>query len=100
MPKLIRLYIWQVCLGFLLSGVFVGLLLWLDVAGLGGLIARSSVGGIAVLMLWVFNGIVFAGVQFAIRIMWMQEEEPPQGGTRQAIGPAVPVKAEASARKS
>ena len=69
MPRLIRLYITHICVGFLLSAGFVGLLLALDVAGLRGLIFGSSVGWIAVLMLWIFNGIVFAGVQFSIRIM-------------------------------
>ena len=34
MPKLVRLYIHHVLIGFALSAVFVGVLMWLDVVGL------------------------------------------------------------------
>jgi len=100
MPRLIRLYIVQVCIGFLLSACFVGLLLALDVAGLRGLIFGSSVGLIALVMLWVFNGIVFAGVQFSIRIMLLADDSKPGGGKRQRITtPAVdPVPVRVQAR--
>lgn len=85
MPELVRLYIRQVAIGFGLSAVFVALLLWLDIGGLGRLILASDVGYVAVAMLVVFNGIVFAGVQFAISVMRMQEPEtPPDSGTREA----------------
>jgi hypothetical protein len=33
-------------------------------------------------MLFMFNGLVFAGVQFAITIMHMAEDETPRGGGR------------------
>ena len=87
MPRLIRLYITQICIGFLLSAGFVGLLLALDVAGLRGLILGSSVGWIAVLMLWIFNGIVFAGVQFSIRIMMLAGKNNTSGGKRKPVAP-------------
>ncbi len=87
MPRLIRLYILNVFVGFLLSAGFVGLLLALDVAGLRGLILGSSAGWIALLMLWVFNGIVFAGVQFSIRIMMLADRNGPSGGKRQGVAP-------------
>lgn len=87
MPRLIRLYIINVLVGFLLSAAFVGLLLWFDVAGLRGLIFGSSAGFIALVMLWVFNGIVFAGVQFSIRIMMMADRGKPSGGKRQRSAP-------------
>lgn len=82
MPKLIRLYIANVLWGFALAAVFVGLLLWLDVAGLRGLILGSGAGWLGGLMLWAFNGIVFAGVQFGVAVMRMAErddDEPPRG---------------------
>ncbi|UZD91488.1 hypothetical protein [Cognatishimia activa] len=85
MPRLIRQYITHVCVGFVLSAVFVSLLIWLDVAGLGGLILGSAEGWIAVLMLWIFNGIVFAGVQFSIRIMMLADKDKPSGGKRQGV---------------
>ncbi len=83
MPKLIRLYILQVLAGFGLSAIFVGLLLWANVANLWHLVSTSPVGWIAVAMLFFANGIVFAGVQFAISVMRMGEDDTPAGGKRQ-----------------
>ena len=75
MPDLVRLYITHAIIGFALSAVMVAGILWFDVAGLGRLVAASDVGGLAVLMLWLFNGMVFAGVQFAVAIMGMAEDD-------------------------
>ena len=80
MPKLIRLYITQVAWGFVISAVFVGVLLAFNVANLRHLITGSEIGLIALLMIWFMNGIVFAGVQFAYKIMNMAEK--PQGPRR------------------
>ncbi|WP_171121004.1 MULTISPECIES: hypothetical protein [unclassified Ruegeria] len=79
MPKLIRLYITQVAWGFAISAVFVGVLLAFNVANLRSLITGSDIGLIALLMIWFMNGIVFAGVQFAYKIMSMAEKP---GGPR------------------
>ncbi len=79
MPKLVRLYIRQVLIGYLLSAVFVSLLLWLNVANLWHLVTHASGGWIAVLMLFIFNGIVFASVQFGISIMRMAEDDSDSG---------------------
>ncbi|WP_170558059.1 hypothetical protein [Ruegeria atlantica] len=82
MPKLVRLYITQVAWGFVISAVFVGVLLALNVANLRGLIFGSEIGLIALAMIWFMNGIVFAGVQFAYAIMSMAEKpKGPRGGT-------------------
>jgi multisubunit Na+/H+ antiporter MnhE subunit len=82
MPKLIRLYITQVIWGFVISAVFVGVLLAVNVANLRGLIWGSDVGLIALVMIWFMNGIVFAGVQFAYKIMSMAEKPGgPRRGT-------------------
>ncbi|WP_170464318.1 hypothetical protein [Ruegeria arenilitoris] len=87
MPKLIRLYITQVAWGFVISAVFVGVLLGLNVANLRGLILGSEIGLIALVMIWFMNGIVFAGVQFAYAIMSMAEKpKGPRGGTPIAHG--------------
>ncbi len=86
MPKLVRLYIIEIIIGFVLSGVFVAVLLWQNVANLGHLVSSSDMGWIAVGMLFIANGAVFAGVQFAITIMRMAEpEEPPAGGRRERV---------------
>lgn len=92
MPKLIRLYISQVLVGFAIAAGFVGLLLWADVAGLWSLVSRSDIGVTAVLCLWLLNGIVFAGVQFAWKIMAMAETgDRLRGGGRPAVADPVPA---------
>ncbi len=92
-PDLIRLYIKSCLIGFGLSAVFVALLLGFDVMGLGGLILRSDVGMLAVFLMWMFNGIVFAGVQFGIAIMGMaDDDDDDEGGHRGAVYLAEPVR--------
>lgn len=87
MPKLIRLYITQVAIGFGIAGAFVAMLLWFDVANLWHLVTHSDKGLLAVVILWVLNGIVFAGVQFAIAVMRMKDDDDdePRGGHRQRV---------------
>lgn len=75
MPKLIRLYITNVAIGFGLAAVFVGMLLWFNIANLWHLVSHSDKGWLAVLILWFANGIVFAGVQFAIAVMRMKDDD-------------------------
>ena len=75
MPKLIKMYIVNVAIGFAISAVFVAGLIYFNVANLGHLVRSSDVGWLAVLLLFMSNGIVFAGVQFAIRIMGMAERQ-------------------------
>jgi len=86
MPKLVRLYIRHVLIGFCISAVFVSALLYLNVANLWHLVSTSDLGWIAVLMLFVFNGIVFSSVQFSMVIMRMSEDDTPSGGRRKFVG--------------
>lgn len=87
MPKLVRLYIICVLTGFGISALFLGFLLWQDVMGLRGLIFGSDQGMVAALMLFVFNGALFAGVQFAITVMAMAEDDHgPRGGRKTPVG--------------
>jgi len=102
MPKLVRLYIKNVAIGFAIAGVFVGMLLWFDIANLWHLISTSDKGWIALLVLWISNGVIFAGVQFGIAVMRMKDDDDdddPHGGLRQPVmrrEPAtVPVRADA-----
>jgi hypothetical protein len=87
MPRLIKLYITQVAIGFGIAAVFVALLLWFDIANLWHLVSHSSDGPLAVLILWFANGIVFAGVQFAISVMRMKDDDDDDhhGGLRQHV---------------
>lgn len=101
MPKLIRLYIVNVAIGFALSAIFLAAMIVMDVAGLGRLILGSDMGLLAALMIFVFQGVVFAGVQFAIAVMRMAEEDtsPPRGGLRQHLTPAPVRVAQGSAHR-
>ncbi len=103
MPKLIRLYITQVAIGFALSAVLVALLMWFNVANLWHLVSTSDVGLLAVFLLWLFNGIVFAGVQFGIAVMNMAEDDDdePRGGMKIGLmrDPAL-VRVEQQSRKT
>lgn len=86
MPELVRLYIRNVLAGAVLSAVFVAMLMVFDVAHLRRLILGSDIGYIALALLFVFNTVVFSGVQFGIAVMRMAEAEtPPGGGKRDAI---------------
>jgi hypothetical protein len=87
-PDLMRLYLRHCAVGFALSAVFVGLILWYDVAGLWGLIVRSDVGVLAVFLLWFFHGTVFGSVQFAIVVMAQAERDD---GSEPPRGPMIPV---------
>lgn len=71
MPALVRLYIRHSLIGFAIAIAFVAMLLGADVAGLRGLILGSPVGWLALVMLVLFNGFLFAGVQFGIAVMRM-----------------------------
>ena len=90
MPMMIRVYIRSVLIGVALACCFVAALMALDVAHLRHLILNSSVGWLAVIMLIVFNTIVFAGVQFAIAVMG-QVESPPSSGRRSSVGRPRPM---------
>ncbi|MFO6462752.1 hypothetical protein ACK8OR_00035 [Jannaschia sp. KMU-145] len=67
MPRIIRLYLKAIAVGFGVAALFTALLLWWDVGGLGRLIAGSDRGALATFLLWFFNGIVFTGVQ----VVWI-----------------------------
>jgi hypothetical protein len=100
MPKLVRLYIQSVALGFGLAVAFTAGLMWLDVAGLGHLVWTSDIGWVAALMLVVFNGIVFSAVQFAVRVMGMAEpDDHPRGGHGAREPVLVPVRVSVAQRK-
>ncbi|WP_415392687.1 hypothetical protein [Paracoccus sp. SJTW-4] len=92
LPELVRLYLRNIALGFLLALVFTGLLLALDVAHLRHLTLEITGGWLAIVMLVAFNTIVFAGVQFAIAVMRMAEPgDPPHRGNRAPVTGHEPV---------
>ena len=98
MPKLIRLYIINCAIGFGIAAAFVAGLLARDVAHLRHLVFGSPMGWLAGLMLVLSNGVVFAGVQFAIAVMRMAEpEDGPRTGTKAPMMRHQPVRITATA---
>jgi hypothetical protein len=94
MPRLVRLYLASVATGFAAALVFVALLLACDIGGLSGLVLGSPAGWIGGVMLVVFNGIVFAGVQFGIAVMALGgREDHRRGPPRDPVPVPIPVAA-------
>jgi hypothetical protein len=86
MPKLIRLYIVNVAIGFVIALAFVSAIVFFDVANLRHLVMETEMGWLAFIMMVVFNGIVFAGVQFAYAVMSLAEkDDTPKGGKKQGV---------------
>ncbi len=100
MPKLIRLYIVNVLIGFGLALAFVVGLVWLDVANLRHLILETDSGPLAFLLLVLSNGVVFAGVQFGIAVMRLAEDDRgPKGGRGVPLATRIPIRVEATAAR-
>ena len=79
MPKLIRLYIDSVLVGFALAVGFVLLLVLLDIAQIGRLVLTGRDGLLAAGMMTVFFGGLFASVQFALRVVTLEQRDPGKG---------------------
>lgn len=81
MPPLIRLYIIQTAIGFLISLVFTACVVFFDIARVGYLVSNVDGGWLAAFLFFVLNGIVFAGVQFGITVMFManRDDDGAQG---------------------
>ena len=96
MPKLIRFYILNCIIGFTVAAVFTAMIMWYNVDNLWQLISGSDIGIMAIIVFWVLNGIVFAGVQFGVALMLMSDKDDkddgPRGGTR------IPVRVAAMAK--
>ena len=75
MPQLVRLYIRQCLAGLALGLAFSMILVALNVANLGHLVSEVEGGWLAFALLALFNGIVFAGVQFGITIIRMAQDD-------------------------
>lgn len=75
MPKLVKLYIQQVLIGFGISAVFTLMLIYFNIGNLQHLAFGSSDGLMGLFLTFFFNGLVFAGGLFAIRIMCMSRDD-------------------------
>ncbi|MBE0412636.1 hypothetical protein [Yoonia sp.] len=92
-PNLIRLYLRHCAIGFALSAVFVGLILWFDVGHLASLIGGSDIALMAVFLLWFFHGTVFGSVQFAIMVMLNTDKNDDDDNRGAGVPVAVRVQA-------
>ncbi|MFP7571268.1 hypothetical protein [Marivita sp. S2033] len=99
MPQLIKVYIRQCLVGFALSAVFVGTLLYFDVVNLWHLVTHTDGGYLAVVLLWIFNGIVFGGVQFGITIMSLKSDDDDDDTHRGRPIGLTPIRVEAAASR-
>ncbi len=91
MPRIMRLYLRQSLLGFGLAALFTALLLAADVGGLRHLVTHTEDGPLAVMLLVVFNGIVFAGAQFGIAVMRLAAPDDAVGGAGGGSSGAAPA---------
>jgi hypothetical protein len=96
MPKFIRHYMTQIAIGFGLGAVFVAMLLYFNIANLWHLVSQSEDGWLAVLILWFANSMIFAGVQFALAAIGVNDDDDdgPGGGLRQPIPVRVHVRSD------
>jgi len=92
MPKLIKLYIRHVAIGFGISALFLAAMIALDIANLRHLLLNTPSGWLAALMIFMFQGSIFAGVQFGIAVMGMAgKDDGPKGGSRAPVATRRPA---------
>jgi hypothetical protein len=98
MPKLIKVYLQQIAIGFALSAVFTVILVVMNVGNLGHLVLHSADGYLGAFLIFFFNGLVFAAVQFGIKIMSMgsndDDDDEPRGGLKIGARNMIPVRIE------
>ncbi len=78
MPPLVRFLLIHAAIGFSIAFVFVAMLMVFNVNGLWTLMSTSELGLLALIMLTVFSGLTFGGVQVSIAVMMMGEETAPK----------------------
>ena len=93
MPVLIKLYIRHSFIGFGISAIFVGILLYFNVMNLWAMISHDKSAVLAVFILWFFNGTIFASVQFAYAVMSLAEKPSSSGGGGLRSYVLAPIKA-------
>lgn len=94
-PIAVRFMLLHGIIGFALSALFVGAVLWADPGGVGTLMLRVG-GWPVVALLWFFTGLTFGSVQIGTAVMLQDGNDGPRGGRRMPAQPvpvAVPVRA-------
>ncbi|SEV98876.1 hypothetical protein SAMN04488515_0536 [Cognatiyoonia koreensis] len=73
-PHLMRIFFVSWGIGFLLSALFLAMLIWFNLMNVGHLILHTEGGYIMALVFWVFTATLFGGVQFSLVIMGYAED--------------------------
>lgn len=101
MPLLVKFLIRHAAIGFGLAGLFVGVLIWLDIGNIGTIIAQSGICVFATFLLVMMVGLTFSSVQMGYAVMTNPDllGGGGQGGKRSRVArmaeapTPVPVKA-------
>ena len=94
-PRLIRLYMLNSALGFLISGLLTAFILWTNTLNIGTLVSTVDGGWLAVTDFFVLNGLVFDGVQSGVAVMLMTDPDNGDGSHGGLPAPdlaAIPVR--------
>lgn len=81
-PVAVRFMVLHGLIGFGLSALFVGAVLWADPGGVGALILKHG-GAPVIALLWFFSGLTFGSVQIGTAVMLQDgRDDAPRGGRR------------------
>ena len=75
MPVL-RFFALQVAIGFGIAALLLAALLLADLGGIGSLLRSTNAGVWPALLFWLFTGLTFGAVQFAVALGLAAEEKP------------------------
>ena len=94
LQKRMRPFVNHGLVGFSASTVFVMMGLGFNVANLATLVSGSALGVVAVGVLWVICGVLFAGVQFGLSMIGTRDDDEggPGGGLRGPVQDYVPIR--------
>ncbi|MCS6891339.1 MAG: hypothetical protein RMK64_00125 [Rhodovarius sp.] len=95
-PVAVRFFLLHGLMGFGLSALLTGAILWADPGGLGRLLLSAEAHPLPLLLLWFFLGLSFGGVQTAAAVMLLGE---PNSAPRPPRGAPAPVLAALRARR-
>jgi hypothetical protein len=73
LPRLIRFMLIHISNGMVLGCIFVFALIWLDVAGIGRLLAKDA-SGLATFVLFFQTALTFGAVSMGVAVMHLGED--------------------------
>jgi hypothetical protein len=73
MPEPLTFFVKHILIGFGIAALFVAALIYFDISGLRGMLAKEEMWMVAVFVLWLGNGSVFGALQVAYAVMAQAE---------------------------